>query len=67
MLRRLSDRPEDGASAVEYGLIVAAIAALIVVAVFLLGGVVNDMFTGTCENIVSEANAASVTSSSCTN
>ncbi len=36
---------EDGASAVEYGLLVAAIAALIVVIVFLLGGVVKDVFT----------------------
>lgn len=32
---------ETGASAVEYGLLIALIAALIVTAVFLLGGVVK--------------------------
>jgi pilus assembly protein Flp/PilA len=33
---------DRGASAVEYGLLVAGIAAVIVAAVFLLGGNVND-------------------------
>jgi pilus assembly protein Flp/PilA len=37
----LSDK---GASAVEYGLLVAGIAALVVLAVFTLGGTVNDTF-----------------------
>ncbi|HKK00784.1 MAG TPA: Flp family type IVb pilin [Desulfuromonadales bacterium] len=36
---------EEGATAVEYGLMVAAIAALIVGAVFTLGGYVNGAFT----------------------
>ena len=44
---------EDGASAVEYGLLVAAIAALIVIIVFALGGVVRDVFQNTCDNITS--------------
>ncbi len=44
-LRRRSD---DGASAVEYGLLVAAIAALIVVAVFGIGKVVTKSFSDTC-------------------
>ena len=44
-------RSEDGASAVEYGLLVAAIAALIVVIVFALGGIVRDVFQDTCEKI----------------
>ena len=52
MLRTLrkSTRAEDdrGASAVEYGLMVAAIAAVIVVVVFALGGVVRDKFQSTC-------------------
>ena len=56
---------EDGASAVEYGLLVAAIAALIVVIVFLLGGVVKDVFQGTCDEITSNANSA-MTIGSCT-
>jgi pilus assembly protein Flp/PilA len=42
---------DEGASAVEYGLLVAAIAALIVLVVFALGGIVRDVFQDTCENI----------------
>ncbi len=42
---------EDGASAVEYGLLVAAIAALIVLIVFALGGIVKGVFTNTCSSI----------------
>ena len=43
-----SDR---GASAVEYGLLVAAIAAVIVVAVFALGTSVNNKITCTSNSI----------------
>lgn len=42
---------ERGASAVEYGLLIAGIAALIVVAVFALGPVVKEAFTDTCDEI----------------
>ncbi|WP_370039774.1 Flp family type IVb pilin [Nocardioides sp.] len=47
---RTEDRDERGASAVEYGLLIAGIAALIVVVVFAFGGVVGDIFsdTSTC-------------------
>jgi pilus assembly protein Flp/PilA len=38
-------KDEEGATAVEYGLLVAAIAAVIVVTVYTLGGHVNDAFT----------------------
>jgi pilus assembly protein Flp/PilA len=51
-LRRRRD--ETGASAVEYGLLVAAIAALIVVIVFGLGTVVKDTFDVTCDTINGE-------------
>jgi pilus assembly protein Flp/PilA len=45
-------KTERGASAVEYGLLVAGIAAVIVATVFLLGqGVLNDLFTETCNSI----------------
>ena len=37
---------DDGASAVEYGLLVAAIAALIVIIVFALGGLVKERLQG---------------------
>ena len=39
---------EDGASAVEYGLLVAGIAALIVAIVFAFGGVIKSSFSKTC-------------------
>jgi pilus assembly protein Flp/PilA len=48
-------RREDGASAVEYGLLVAAIAALIVVVVFFLGGIIRDVFKDTCQEISDHA------------
>jgi pilus assembly protein Flp/PilA len=44
-------RDEDGASAVEYGLLVAGIAALIVAIVFIFGGMIKDVFKGTCDTI----------------
>ena len=46
-----SRRDEDGASAVEYGLLVAGIAALIVAIVFLFGGVIKNAFSDTCGTI----------------
>ena len=39
---------EGGASAVEYGLLVAGIAAVIVIIVFSLGGVVKAAFQTVC-------------------
>ena len=47
-IRKVTSKKEDGASAVEYGLLVAAIAALVVIIVFALGGVVKEVFTDTC-------------------
>jgi pilus assembly protein Flp/PilA len=45
-------RSERGASAVEYGLLIAGIAAIIVVAVFAVGGIVNGtLFGETCDKI----------------
>lgn len=46
-------RTDEGATAVEYGLIVAAIAAIIVLVVFALGGYVKGAFSTTCNNIKS--------------
>jgi pilus assembly protein Flp/PilA len=53
LMRRLVDakRRDDGASAVEYGLLIAAIAALIVIVVFAFGGLVRDVFSETCKTI----------------
>ena len=43
-LRGRRTRDERGASAVEYGLLITGIAALIVVVVFAFGGNVTDLF-----------------------
>ena len=50
---RTSLRHDEGASAVEYGLLVAAIAAVIVGVVFLLGGKVSSAFNKTTTCIAS--------------
>lgn len=59
-LRRVAKRAHDrGASAVEYGLMVAAIAAVIVGTVFALGGFVKEAFTHTCNTIATEGKLTS--------
>ncbi len=55
-----SRKSDAGDSAVEYGLLVAAIAAVIVIIVFALGGVIKDIFAKTCSDVSS---GASVTAS----
>jgi pilus assembly protein Flp/PilA len=50
-------RGENGASAVEYGLLVAGIAALIVAIVFLLGGTIKSAFSKTCGTVSSKGSA----------
>jgi len=44
---RFDARDERGASAVEYGLLIAGIAALIVVVVFAFGGTIEGIFSDT--------------------
>ena len=53
--QKLVRRDEDGASAVEYGLLVAGIAALIVAVVFLFGGLIKNVFSNTCDKIKTSA------------
>ncbi|MBI1377631.1 MAG: Flp family type IVb pilin [Frankiales bacterium] len=48
---RTTLRRDEGASAVEYGLLVAAIAAVIVAVVFVLGTKVKAAFQSTCDTI----------------
>jgi pilus assembly protein Flp/PilA len=57
-IRNLTARNDEGASAVEYGLLVAAIAAVIVVIVFALGGVIDEVFSDTCSEVQSGADTA---------
>jgi pilus assembly protein Flp/PilA len=56
-------RDDEGASAVEYGLLVAAIAALIILVVFALGGWVKGAFKKTCDALASAPSASSTTQS----
>ena len=63
-IRKVARRSDDGASAVEYGLLVAAIAALIVIIVFALGGLIRDVFNNTCSKIDTELSG--VSASECT-
>jgi pilus assembly protein Flp/PilA len=52
----MRDTKDRGASAVEYGLMVAAIAAVIVGIVFGLGGVISGVFTKTTCTVNAQAN-----------
>jgi len=61
-LRKVTRRAEDrGASAVEYGLMVAAIAAVIVGAVFVLGTTVKSKFEQTTTCIATQTGAPCAT------
>ena len=53
MLKNLAKlfRDEEGATAVEYGLIVAAIAGVIIVVVFLLGNKISNQFNNVANKI----------------
>lgn len=62
LMKKLAERRDErGASAVEYGLLIAGIAALIVVIVFALGPIVRDAFEKTCDEIASGDNITSTT------
>ena len=50
-IRNITAKNDEGASAVEYGLLVAAIAAVIVIIVFALGTWVKKSFDDTCKSI----------------
>ena len=56
---RVAKMDERGASAVEYGLLIAGIAALIVVVVFAFGGVVSNVFKATCDSVGTSAGSGS--------
>ncbi len=63
LVRLLSRRDESGASAVEYGLLIAGIAALIVTIVFVFGGAVRNSFSKSCGTV--SAGSSATASSSC--
>jgi pilus assembly protein Flp/PilA len=59
-MKRQRFRGDDGASAVEYGLIVFAIAAVIALAVFGLGSVLNTSVNNSCNTIKGTLNSDQV-------
>ena len=60
-IRHRLNRSEDGATAVEYALIVFAIAAVIVAVVYLLGGTTHHLFSNTCATVNSEGTTSVAT------
>jgi pilus assembly protein Flp/PilA len=65
-IRNITRYPRDrGASAVEYGLLVAAIAAVIVGVVFGLGTLVQGAFSKTCTTVSNGTNPTVTDSSLC--
>jgi pilus assembly protein Flp/PilA len=57
-LKHIADS-DEGASAVEYGLLVAAIAAIIILVVFALGGFVKGAFKTTCDGFAGSGQVSS--------
>jgi len=49
---------ERGASAVEYGLLIAGVAALIVVVIFAFGDTIKNVFSETCSTIGGKTSTA---------
>jgi pilus assembly protein Flp/PilA len=56
---RLERMDQRGASAVEYGLLIAGITGIIVLAVYAFGGGVYNLFGNTCKTLNSNAHAGS--------
>ena len=54
-------RTERGASAVEYGLLIAGIAAMIAAVVFAFGGGSTGMFQDSCKTILVDTSTGSCT------
>ncbi len=50
-VRLVARRPELGASAAEYGILVSAVAAAVVAILFVFGGSVLDVFQSSCDHI----------------
>jgi pilus assembly protein Flp/PilA len=59
---------EAGSSAVEYGLIVAGIAAMVVAVVFIMGGMVRDtLFDPSCDKLAGHIAASNGSQTDCEN
>lgn len=59
-------RDERGASAVEYGLLLAGIAALIVAVIFVFGGTVRDTLFGvSCDTVAGQLSTSTTVDPDC--
>jgi len=56
---RLAKMDERGATAVEYGLLITGVAAVIAIIIFAFGGVVQNIFNNTCNSLGASAKAGS--------
>jgi pilus assembly protein Flp/PilA len=63
--RASARRGDEGASAVEYGLLVAAIAAVVVALVFALGAYVRGAFQTSCDSIANSGVKSTDTNAQC--
>lgn len=59
-------RAESGTSSVEYGLMAFAIAAVIALTVFGLGGVTTDMYADSCDEMRTGAATSGIVTTDCT-
>ncbi|MCA1983957.1 MAG: Flp family type IVb pilin [Nocardioides sp.] len=57
-MTRTSRRTDRAASAVEYALLAAGVAALIALVVFTFGGKVSNMFHNTCNTVAAQTSQA---------
>jgi len=57
LIPQFQQRCDRGASAVEYGLLIAGIATLIVAIIWAFGGAVADVFDNTCGSVASQTGA----------
>ncbi len=55
---RFDKKNDRGATAVEYGILVALMAAAVIAAVALLGPILNDLFTGVAGSVATTGGAA---------
>ncbi|HKA68337.1 MAG TPA: Flp family type IVb pilin [Actinomycetes bacterium] len=56
--------PDEGASAIEYGLLLVAIAVVVMTVVYVLGRHMDLSFQGACENLATEMTGGATTTCS---
>lgn len=61
----MGSKTEDGASSVEYGLLIAMIAAVIVGAVLIFGGFTAGMFTDSCDKMLADGVTVGIPAAEC--